>query len=122
MGRPITKVHKKDDNLLVTTGNKRPDGEKSRHRQQVKDKVKSGKAGKAQMVPTDSDVKDGADVKVKDEKKVRWSDMTEIVPTNSAVNDGTDDKVKGKIKDKVPAGTGSSEGVGDSDKSSHGLT
>ena len=122
MGRPTTKVHKKDDNLLVTTGNKRPDGEKSRHRQQVKDKVKSGKAGNAQMVPTDSDVKDGADVKVKDEKKVRWSDMTEIVPTNSAVNDGTDDKVKGKIKDKVPAGTGSSEGVGDSDKSSHGLT
>ena len=56
--------------------------------------MKSGKAGKAQMVPTDSDVKDGADVKVKDEKKVRWSDKTEIVPTNSAVNDGTDDKVK----------------------------
>ena len=122
MGQPITIVHKKDDNLLVTTGNKRSDGEKPRHRQQVKDKVESDKAGKAQMVPTDSTVNDGDDNRVKGEKKVRWSDKTEIVPTSSAVNDGTENKKKGKIKEEVPASTGSSAGVGDNDEYSHGLT
>ena len=60
MGRPITTVHKKDDNLLVTTGNKRPDGEKSRHRQQVKDK---GKSDTTEHVPTNSNVNDGAEEK-----------------------------------------------------------
>ena len=122
MGQPITIVHKKDDNLLVTTGNKRSDGEKPRHRQQVKGKVESDKAGKAQIVPTDSTVKDGGDNRVKGEKKVRWSDKTEIVPTSSAVNDGTENKKKGKIKEEVPASTGSSAGVGDNDEYSHGLT
>ena len=122
MGQPITIVHKKDDNLLVTTGNKRSDGEKPRHRQQVKVKVESDKAGKAQTVPTDSTVNDGDDNRVKGEKKVRWSDKTEIVPTNSAVNDGTEHKKKGKIKEEVPASTGSSAGVGDNDEYSHGLT
>ena len=61
MEQSTTKVHKKDDNLLVTTGNKRPDGEKSRHRQQVKDKVKSDKN---ELVTTNSDVNDGAGDKV----------------------------------------------------------
>ena len=90
MEQSATKGHKKDDNLLVMTKNKRSDGEKSRHRQQVKDKVKS--------------------------------DKTEIVPTSSAVNDGTENKKKGKIKEEVPASTGSSAGVGDNDEYSHGLT
>ena len=61
MEQSTTKVHKKDDNLLVTTRNKRSDGAKSRHRQQVKDKVKSDKN---EPVTTNSDVNDGAGDKV----------------------------------------------------------
>ena len=89
MEQSTTKVHKKDDNLLVTTRIKRSDGAKSRHRQQVKDKVKSDKT---ELVQTSSDVKNGADDKVTD--KVVKSDKTKLVTTNSDVNDGAGDKVQ----------------------------
>ena len=46
------------------------------------------------------------------------------MPTNSDVNGGAGDKVKDKVKDEVTASTphtGSSDGVGDRDESSHSL-
>ena len=132
MEQSATKGHKKDDNLLVMTKNKRSDGEKSRHRQQVKDKVKSDKT---EIVPTNSNVNDGADDKMKDKVKDKTtantasddgagdkgkdkvkSDKTEIVPTNSNVNDGANDKMKDKVKDEITATTASDDGAGDNVK------
>ena len=116
MEQSATKGHKKDDNLLVMTKNKRSDGEKSRHRQQVKDKVKSDKT---EIVPTNSNVNDGADDKMKDKVK---DEITATTASDDGAGDNVKDKVKDKIKDEVTTDTGSSHGVGDRNESSHRLT
>ena len=115
MEQSATKGHKKDDNLLVMTKNKRSDGEKSRHRQQVKDKVKSDKT---EIVPTNSNVNDGADDKMKDKVK---DEITANTASDDGAGDNVKDKVKDKIKDEVTADTGRSRGVGDRDEFNHRL-
>ena len=112
MEQSTIKVHKKDDNLLVTTSSKRFNGEKSRYRQQVKDEVKD-------EVTANTASDDGAGDKVKDKVK---SDETKLVPTNSDVNDGADDKVKDKVKDEMTTNTRSSSGVDNRDECNHRLT